>query len=194
MRISSSKVSILLLFALLLAGCKESYTPKPFGYFRIELPQKNYTRVGNDLPYSFELPSYATIEVDKNKNAELYWINVQFKRFNSTLHISYKPITNNLNQIVDDSHNMAYKHSVKADAIKESGLYMPEKRVFGLLYEIKGDAASSIQFTATDSVNHFVRGALYFNSIPNKDSLAPVIQFLKTDVVRFMESLEWQKL
>ncbi len=179
---------------LLVSSCKESYTPKPYGYFRIQLPEKKYARVGNDLPYSFELPSYAKIEIDSKKNAEKYWINIQFPGFNSTIHISYKVINGNLAQIIEDSHNMAYKHSVKADAIKETGLYLADKKVFGLLYDIKGDAASSIQFTVTDSVKQFVRGALYFNSIPNKDSLVPVIQFIRKDVEHIMETFEWNKM
>lgn len=175
-----------------ICSCNGNYTPKPYGYFRIQLPEKKYSRVGDDLPFSFELPSYARLELDTNKNAEKYWVNIQFPRFHSTIHVSYKAIKGNINEVIDDSHRMAYKHSVKADAIKEIGLFMPEKRVFGLMYDIKGDAASSIQFTVTDSVHHFVRGALYFNSIPNKDSLAPVIQFIRADVQRIMETLEWQ--
>ena len=182
------------LFALLLLlviSCTKTYTPKPYGYFRIDLPKKEYAKITNELPYKFEIPSYAKLVDDKDVGAEKYWVNVQFPQFNATIHISYKALHGNIDQIIDDSHKMAYKHSVKADAIKETGLFMEEKRVFGLMYEIKGDAASSVQFTLTDSTNHFVRGALYFNNIPNKDSLAPVVKFIKDDVIRLMESFEW---
>lgn len=176
---------------LLIAGCTKSYTPKPYGYFRIDLPKKEYAYTTAELPYRFEIPTYAFIVEDKDRGAEKYWVNVQFPKFNATIHISYKPLHGNIDQIIDDSHKMAYKHSIKADAIKETGLFMDEKNVFGLMYEIKGDAASSVQFTLTDSTKNFVRGALYFNNIPNKDSLAPVVQFIKEDVMRLMESFEW---
>jgi hypothetical protein len=44
----------------------------------------------------------------------------------------------------------------------------------------------------TDSVNHFLRGALYFNVLPNADSLAPVQNYLREDVLRMLKSLEWK--
>lgn len=182
---------ILIFLLLLLIGCGETPTPKPYGYFRITMPPKEYARVDSMLPYSFDLPRYSKLESNKPKGDDKYWSNIQFPIFNSTIHISYKSINGNLAEILDDSHTMAYKHSVKADAIKENGFFRPDKRVFGVVYEIKGEAASSLQFIVTDSVNHFVRGALYFNSKPNKDSLAPVVAFLKSDIVRLMESFEW---
>ena len=67
-----------------------------------------------------------------------------------------------------------------------------EKSVYGVLYEIKGNAASSVQFYATDSTKHFLRGALYFNTVPNKDSLAPAIQFVEEDIIHLIETLSWK--
>ena len=45
----------------------------------------------------------------------------------------------------------------------------------------------------TDSVKHYLRGALYFNVEPNKDSLAPVLQFVKEDINVLIESFNWKE-
>ena len=119
-------------------------------------------------------------------------MNIVIKDLNAKIHLSYKNIHQNLSVLLDDAHTLAYKHSIKADAINEKVFINHEKKVYGILYEIKGDAASSVQFFMTDSTDHYIRGALYFNTNPNKDSLAPVVQFLKTDIVHFIETLNWK--
>lgn len=93
---------------------------------------------------------------------------------------------------MEDSREFVYKHTVKADAIKETFYEDYDKHVYGILYDIKGDAASSVQFFITDSTKHFIRGALYFEVRPNKDSLNPVIDFIRQDVVHMFESIKWE--
>ncbi len=177
---------------IILSGCKRNYTPKPRGYFRIDLPDKNYTRFDTTFPYKFDYPAYTKIAEDRTKAAEKYWINIEYPDLNGKIHISYKDINNNIEQILEDTRKLAYKHTIKADAINERMFIKPEKNVFGILYEIEGNAASSVQFFLTDSTNHYLRGALYFNVAPNKDSLAPVLNFVKKDIIRLIESLEWK--
>ncbi|TAJ13447.1 gliding motility lipoprotein GldD [Marinilabiliaceae bacterium JC017] len=183
---------MILVFVIVLLGCQRNYTPKSRGYFRIEFPEKTYQRLDSIYPYSFDYPAYAKIEPAINKHSEAYWANVVFPTLNGTIYLSYKPLHNNLAEIIEDSRKMAYKHTIKADAINEQYFANEKDQVYGTLYEIKGDAASSIQFTLTDSSSHFLRGSLYFNAVPNKDSLAPVINFVKKDVIHLMESLKWK--
>ena len=116
---------------------------------------------------------------------------LKFPKFNAEVFISYKPVNNNLDKLVEDARTMVYKHTVKADAINESRFHTPHNGS-GVYYEIGGNAASSIQFFITDSTQHYLRGALYFNAQPNKDSLAPVVSFLKDDVVQLINTLHWK--
>ena len=185
------KIIFVLLLSGILPGCKRNYMPKPSGYMRIEFPPKEYQRFDTTYPYSFEYPVYASIIPDTDGNTEPYWININFQDFNGTIHISYKAVTGNLDRFTEDSRTMAYKHSIKADAIKETVYADSASRVYGLLYEIKGNAASSLQFYATDSSSNFIRGSLYFNVTPNKDSLAPVIAFFKDDIIHLIETVRW---
>jgi len=186
-------VPFLFLCLLLASSCGSSYTPKPRGYFRIDLPGRKYQLFDSTFPYSFEYPVYAGISPDSSKMAEPYWINIGYSPFHATLHISYKVVKGNLAQYLNDAHTLVNKHIPKANAISQREYIDRENRVYGLIYDIRGaDAASSCQFYVTDSVSKFVRGALYFNLIPNNDSLAPVIDFLKGDIEHMITTFRWK--
>lgn len=183
---------ISLLLMLIVPACQPSYTPKPRGYIRIDFPAKEYVLFDSVCPYTFEYPSYGKIVPDTDYNTEPCWINIEFPDFKGTIHISYKDVNHNLNDFIEDSRELTYKHTIKADAIKETVYTNPEQKVHGILYDIKGNAASSIQFYLTDSNTHFLRGSLYFNVQPDKDSLAPVISFFREDIIHLVESFAWK--
>lgn len=187
-------VVIICLFILPAVSCSEGYTPKPRGYFRIDLPEHSYKVFDSTFPYKFEMPVYAEISVDSSKMAEPFWINIRYSRFNATLHVSYKIIKGNFDKYLNDAHTLVNKHIPKANAISQRAFSDPVNRVYGLAYDIRGaDAASPYQFYLTDSISSFVRGALYFNHIPNNDSLAPVIEFLKRDMEHMIGTFRWKK-
>ena len=81
---------------------------------------------------------------------------------------------------------MAGKHNVRAEFRKESIIEKPGN-VNGLLFEISGPVASAIQFYVTDSINHFFRASLYFESHVNPDSTAPVLTFMKQDIFNIID-------
>lgn len=171
-------------------SCDESYTPRPKGYFRIELPEKKYSVYqSTDCPYSFDLPTYAQVINYQDSVAQPCWKYIRFPQFNAEIFLSYRKVENNIGKFIEDARTLAYKHTVKAESIDETYLETANG-VHGMIYDIGGNAASSVQFYATDSTKHFIRGALYFNVAPQPDSLAPVIQFLREDIARMMSSLQ----
>lgn len=183
------------LFILFVIGifwsCQRNYTPKPRGYFRIDMPKKSYHQSPDILPYVFEYPTYSVLVREKSNPDQKYWIDMVYPQFDAMVYFSYKKVDNNLDKYLTDARNFVYKHTIKADAIIETPFINPDKKVYGVHYDIKGDAASNVQFYLTDSTKNFVRGALYFNVPPNKDSLAPVINFINQDIVHLMETFEW---
>jgi gliding motility-associated lipoprotein GldD len=184
---------IILLIAVTL-GCKNNYTPKPYGYYRIDFPNKEYRTFDSiGFPYSFEYPVYGKIVNDVDKNTEPYWINIEFKKYNCKIYLSYKPLKKDVARFIEDAHTLAYKHAAKADAIDEKLIMDDKRKVYGLIYDIQGNAASSFQFFTTDSLKNFLRGSLYFESQPNKDSLATAINFFQKDVIHLIETLKWKK-
>jgi gliding motility-associated lipoprotein GldD len=173
-------------------ACNESYTPKPRGYFRIDLPEHEYRGFDSTFPYSFEYPVYASIGPDPYSPEQPYWMNINFPQFKGRIHISYKAVDGNLVEYLEDSRRFVMKHIPKASAINDSLVYDPENNLYGLIYEIEGmGAASPCQFILTDSASHFVRGALYFEVTPNNDSLSPVIDFLQDDIRHLLRTFRW---
>jgi len=182
-----------LLILLFTFSCKQEYSPKPHGYFRIDFPEKSYHMLDSaGLPYNFEIPVYGKVVPDDERLAEAFWVNLKIPAHKAELNLSYKTIKNNLEQLTEDSRKLAYKHDVKADAINEKIFVNPAKKVYGTIYMIDGNAASPLQFYLTDSTKNFLRGALYIREVPNIDSLRPVIDFLTPDIIRLIETTEWK--
>ena len=184
-----SRLLLLGLAGLMLGACSRPI-PKPRGYFRIEFKEKEYARFDEGGPYSFEYPRNISRVVKQNDHED--WFDIAYPRYNARIYCSYMPIKGNLYEVIEDSREFVYKHTIKADAITEQPYEKPEDNIYGILYEIKGNTASSVQFVLTDSTRHFLRGALYFNNKPNKDSLAPVIAYMKEDIVHLMETTQWK--
>ena len=182
---------------LLLSSCNSDPVPKPKGYFKINLPQKQYALFNAPgYPYTFEYPVYSKVIKDSTffdeKPENEFWINLDFPGFDGRLHLSYKEIgKNKFSQLVDDAFKMTSKHTLKASSIDE----IPVKGndgVTGFIFNVGGNAATGKQFFVTDSTRHFLRGALYFNSTPNYDSIQPVEQFLYADMKHLIETLRWK--
>jgi gliding motility-associated lipoprotein GldD len=188
------KLKLTLLFsalALVFTGCDEDFSPKPRAYYRIDLPEKEYQLLETACPYTFEYPVYAEAIPDKRPASEPCWMNVEFPGFHATLHLSYKKINGNLDQYIEEARSLTYKHISKATDIRENLIVNDSAKVYGILYDVKGDAASHIQFYVTDSLKHSMRGSLYFNAPPNQDSIAPVLNFIKKDIYRMIDSFRW---
>jgi len=190
----SIKFFVLTGIIVFLSAC-HYYTPKPVGYFRIEIPENEYATFDSvAYPYSFEMSKYAKIIPQKdNKTGEKYWINIFYPQFDATIYCSYKKVQNNLQEMSEDSRDFVYRHTIKADEIFEQMFVKPETDLYGKLYLIEGNTASSVQFELTDSINYFFRGALYFNAVPNKDSIAPVLDFVTEDIFTLMETFKHKK-
>lgn len=185
-----------ILCSVVLSSCmnEETYQPRRKGYFRIALPDKKYVKYDSTCPFTFDYPVYAKVVRDSDNDAQPCWLNVIYPQFRGKLYLSYKVVNGNLAEYLDQCRLFAIKHEVKASAINESDVINPKERVFGLIYDIQGNAASNMQFYLTDSTHNFIRGALYFYSVPNKDSLAPVLNFIKQDVYYMIKSFRWKSI
>ncbi|MBR1716036.1 MAG: gliding motility lipoprotein GldD [Paludibacteraceae bacterium] len=188
--------------AVLLCACGSGSVPKPFGYFNIAVPDTAYlplsayeTADGNrpcaGFPYDFDLSKNAQV-VLRTDSGEQYWMNIHYPSLNADIHCSYKPVEGNLRQLTDDAMGFVYKHVSQASAIPERAYENPDKRVYGVLFNLQGNTASPSQFFVTDSARHFFRASIYCNCRPNADSLAPIYDYLQKDVIRIVESLEWK--
>lgn len=179
------------LLVLLFSSCNE-YTPKPKGYVRIEREQADTVRLERP-EFSFLYPSNAVIEYLKPEAKHEVWFNILYPAYKATIYCTYIPTNRQeLPKMLDDSHQLAYSHAARAESISQSQ-FAGSDNTTGLIYDISGSVASPVQFYITDNTSKFLRGALYFNEAVSPDSVAPVIAFVRFDIKRIMESLEWKK-
>ena len=194
---------------LLCVSCTKATTPKPYAYFRITTPDTAYIPLENSqlstlnsqpstlnyqlstYPYTFALSCNA-VPQPRPEKGEQYWLNIYYPVFDATIHCSYKPVHNNLRQLTDDALDFVYRNASHASAIPEREFADPEAHVYGVLFNLEGNTASSCQFFLTDSTRHFFRASVYCNCSPNADSLAPVYDYLRTDVLRMIETFRWK--
>ena len=179
------------LTGLLCVSCRRHTVPRPYGYYRIAIPDTAYQPLSKPYPYTFALSANAEVREHTNPK-ERYWIEVHYPSLNADIHCSYKPVQGNLRALTDDAIEFVYKHAQIASAIPEKEFANPEANVYGVLFTLQGNTASPYQFFLTDSTRHFFRGAVYCNCPVNPDSLAPVFEYLQTDVTRLMETFAWQ--
>lgn len=191
---------ILSCFILLMAACRpETYMPKPRGYFKVDLPEKSYRHFSEaGFPYEFDYPAYGRPNRDTimagTRPENPYWMNIDFPDMGARIYISYKQIEGQetFEKLLNDAHELSYTaHGKRADYINTPS-FNNGHGVRGVFYTVGGNAATRYQFFATDSVKHFVRGALYFDVAPNVDSLLPVNDFLKKDMEHMIETMRWK--
>lgn len=196
-RIAVGTVVGIICVILTTTACNSVYTPKPKGYYKIDFPERAY-RMYNEpgYPYTFEYPVYADVVKDSTffgeELTEPFWINIDFPQFRGKVYVSYKRVQDNYDQLVKDAFNMVYKqHTLKATGIEDSLMQTPNG-VHGIYFKLSGNTATGRQFFVSDSVRHFLRGALYFDATPNEDSLSIVQQFLEEDVKHLINTLKWR--
>jgi gliding motility-associated lipoprotein GldD len=183
------------IFMFVLSACRENTpTPKPRGYFNIELPVKKYQAYNGACPFTFDYPAYAQMIPDRDKNAQPCWNNLVFPQFNGRLHLTYRQVHSQkeLTKLMEYARELAFKHTIKADAIDQKLVNFPDRKVYGIYYAIDGNAASSVQFFLTDSAKNYFRAALYFNERPQYDSIEPVVNFVKKDIDVMINSFRWK--
>ncbi len=205
-----------LILVIAAVSCNSDYLPKPTGYFRIPFPQKTYQPFSKPgYPYTFEYPVYAQITQDSSffdeEPENPYWINIDFPQFSGKVYISYYRLggravfkakngkggyrdsagVNTLNGLVKGSYELTFKHSYKASAIDDS-VFRTQRGIEGIYFRLGGNTATANQFLVTDSVKHFLRGALYFDATPNEDSLNIVNDFLRQDMFHLINTFQWK--
>lgn len=182
-----------LLFVSVLSACNDTPVPRQRGILRIDMPKDHsYNETSVPSLFSFESSEYASV-TDPKKKGTGTWMNINYPEWKGRIYLTYITLNDtSLQPLTEDARRLAYKHAVKATSIDESFFRFNDKKVYGMLYDIGGNAASSVQFFATDSTEHFLMGSLYFNTVPDRDSLNPVINYVRQDMLHLIETLKWE--
>jgi gliding motility-associated lipoprotein GldD len=182
---------------LILVSCGEHYVPKPKGYLRLEFPKATYETENRNLPFTFDANQSGSKIASKKliSTTDSYAINIEYPLLRGTIFLTYKAINDNQENLIaflKDAQNLPQKHMIKADGVLEERYENSENKVYGMFYEVGGNAASQSQFYVTDSVNHFLTGSLYFYAKPNYDSILPAANYLQKDIKHIMETIKWK--
>ncbi len=179
---------VLLFLMVVVVGCNGDAVPKPKAYLSLQYPEKTYEKTTVERPYVFDIPSSSIVQKHP-KN----WLKITYPKLKASVDITYRPVKENLKELLMEADKLVFEHTIKADNISSRDYANDEKRVYGKLYDISGNAASQVQFHVTDSAKHFLKASLFFYSKPNYDSVLPAVDYIKQDMIRMMESLEWNE-
>ncbi len=181
----------LLLSALLMAGCADGPVPKPRGYFRIDLPQKDYGPWVDQEVFAAEVPVHARM-VKRRAEGGSHWYDLRYGDQRATVHLTWTPVRGPVMDLIEDAHVFKNTHEAKAVKISSARVLRDTAQVYGNIFHVEGDVASPVVFYLTDSTDNFIYGSLYFDVRPNADSLAPVTEWIRDDVQHFARTLEWR--
>jgi len=172
---------------LIVCSCKDEVLPKPSSFLRLDYPEAKYVNFQNPCPFSFEMNEDAVIKGEKECGFA-----ITYPKMKATIYLTYKPVNNNIDKLLRDAQKLTYEHVIKADDILEQPYLNPENKVYGMFYQVNGNAATNSQFYVTDSTKHFITGSVYFYAKPNFDSIMPAASYIKNDMQRLMETLKWK--
>ena len=194
-RVFKTQQVVLLFACILMCSCQRNYVPKPNAYFRIDFPEREYRMYDSIYPFTFEYPVYGRLIPDIRPNSDPYWFDIKFPKYRGTIHLTYREIDNNFDQIIEENWRMLFSGiAQRADAINDKYIENHEAKTYSTIFEISGNAATHVLFYVTDSVKNFLRGSLYFTVRPNHDSLAPVVAFFREDIIHLIESVRWEEV
>ena len=169
-------------------GCKREVFPKPNAMLRLDYPGAAYVPTEQGCAFAFDRNVRSKVQLGRDCAMVL-----DYPEMKAAIYLTYKPVEGNLDTLLRDAQKLSYEHVVKADNILDQPFVNPREMVYGMYYEISGDAASQSQFYVTDSTDHFLTGSLYFHAKPNYDSILPAAVYLQGDIRRIMESLRWER-
>ncbi|QKZ15556.1 gliding motility lipoprotein GldD [Spirosoma sp. KUDC1026] len=192
------RYSLFLLLGLTAAACgggsSDNYVPKPKGYPRIDLPPQEYKQLEPTHPYTFEYNKAARILPDSFARSEPDWIFINYPAYHASVQLTYKPVKNDINRLramLEDSYKLASRHQIRATAIEQRKIRL-KSGLEASIIDLAGEVPSQVQFVTTDSTKHFLRGALYFNTATENDSLQPVIDYIRKDIIHMLNTLKWR--
>lgn len=180
---------VLMLLILAFVSCGGETIPKPKAYLNLSYPENKYEKFEVERPYLFEVSSESSVqELPKN------WLKIKYPKLKASVDITYRPVSNNLKELLMEAEKLVFEHTIKADNISNTENFIDEqKRVFGKMFFIHGNAASQVQFHVTDSSKHFLKASLFFYTKPNYDSVLPAVDYIKKDMIHMMETLQWKE-
>jgi len=169
-------------------SCKDDVLPKPASQLRLDYPVAKYVPFDKHCPFVFEINKDAILSQENDGGLKIH-----YPKMKATIYLTYKTVNKDINFLLRDAQNLTYKlHTLKADQIIEQPFANRNRNVYGMFYDVTGNAATNSLFYATDSIQHFITGSAYFYAKPNYDSILPAESYVKNDMQHLMETIKWK--
>jgi len=179
--------SFIIVCLTLMVSCKKEVLPKPNAFLKLSYPKATYVKVTSQCPYTLEISNQSKINLDEN-----CWATISYPKLKAKIHLTYRSVNNNLNEVLKEVEKLTFEHTIKANAINVQPFEDYEKNVFGTIYFVEGNVATNMQFRVTDSTKNVLAGALYFYTRPNYDSILPAVKYIENDIKHLIETIEWK--
>ena len=173
---------------ILLSGCTQNFQPKTKAFNKIYLQKPSYNKLLVNNNYSFERNEITK----KSENKEYSWLNLSYFNQSAVVLLTYKKINSakHLESLINESFKLISKHQNKASSIVETEIKTLNNKTAKII-DIKGEVPTPFQFIITDSTENFMRAALYFEKPIKGDSLVPVVDYIKRDMLHILNTLSW---
>lgn len=182
------------LCVLALFACSEEAPsiPRPRGYPRIELPKGYAHKVFSNTtcPCEFEYPDFGTITLDKPDSC---WVDISFPQFGAKWHVTFKDAIatrTSRGEHFELYRKMIYKHIKKASEIRE--LPYQNDSGYGTIFELTGNVGTPQEIFFGDSTRVMMI-AFYYSRADQNDSLQPVTQMMKSELMHMLETFKWTR-
>ena len=175
------------ILCLSLLSCGDEKMPKPTGQLSLEYPPAKYMKFSNSCGFDFDKNELTEVKATSNCGLEIH-----YPKMKATVYLTYKPVQNNLEKLLTDAQKLTYEHVIKANDIAEQPYVDLDRKVYGMFYQVGGNAATNAQFYVTDSTRNFVTASMYFYSKPNFDSILPAADYIKNDMKQIIETIKWK--
>ena len=98
------KLVMLALGLFSLIGCEEEvYSPKPFGYSRIDYGDHVFKKVAQPgCPFTLNIGAIANVAVSDKSNENMCWFNVEYPTLKAKIHFSYFEVNKDVGMYIGD--------------------------------------------------------------------------------------------
>lgn len=165
--------------------------PRPVAYPRLCLYDTSHCVVPEAAPLLFYANAEATVCHPQRGDGDSRWLNIAYLRYNAVVYCTFTPVTDAdrakvLNNRLERIGLNAGGHFSEILTLDSPGGFHSQ------LLVTPAGSLTPLQFLSTDGGRWVVSGAAYFDHVPSvsvADSIAPVLDALKTDLLYSLERL-----
>jgi len=180
--------------ALLLVGCAGEDPPRarPYGFHKISLPETiaYQSFVSESCPFSFQYPVMGEVSREMKDSC---WVDIYFPDYDLKWHLTHRYVPDTelkIGEHFEEHRKLIYKHSKKATQIAARDFETATSS--GTAWEVYGNVGTPAYYFIADSAKeNMLTVSFYFNTAMKNDSLAPVIDYMRGEMEKALQTLEW---